>query len=131
MQENPRYDDVVGEIGAFLRERVAAAVEAGIAPERLILDPGIGFGKTVAHNLEILRRLDELKALGRPILIGPSRKSFIGQLSGAPVGERLPGTIAAVVLGIARGADIVRVHDVRAVKQAVILADAIIRGERR
>jgi dihydropteroate synthase len=131
MQENPRYDDVVGEVGAFLRERVAAAVEAGIAPERLILDPGIGFGKTVAHNLEILRRLDELKALGRPILIGPSRKSFIGQLSGAPVGERLPGTIAAVVLGIARGADIVRVHDVRAVKQAVILADAIIRGERR
>lgn len=130
MQENPHYNDVVGEIAAFLQERMAAAAEAGIDPKRLILDPGIGFGKRLEHNLEILRRLGELKALGRPILIGPSRKSFIGQLSGAPVAERLPGTIAAVVLGIAHGADIVRVHDVRAVKQAVILADAIIRGER-
>ncbi len=129
MQQDPRYDDVIGEIMAFLRERLAVAREAGLS--KLILDPGIGFGKTVEHNLEILRRLGELKALGRPILIGPSRKSFIGQLSGAPVEERLPGTIAAVVLGIARGADIVRVHNVRAVKQAVILADAIIRGERR
>ncbi|MGQ9477063.1 MAG: dihydropteroate synthase [Candidatus Bipolaricaulia bacterium] len=131
MQQNPRYDDVVGEIISFLRERMAAAVEAGLSKSKLILDPGIGFGKRVEHNLEILKRLEELKALGRPILIGPSRKSFIGQLSGAPPGERLPGTIAAVALGIAHGADIVRVHDVRAVKQAVILADAIIRGERR
>ena len=129
MQENPHYDDVVSEIISFLRRRIEEAVELGIAPERVIIDPGIGFGKRVEHNLEILRRLDELKVLGRPILIGPSRKSFIGQLSGAPVSERLPGTIAAVALGIAKGAAIVRVHDVREVRQAVRIADAIVRGE--
>lgn len=129
MQENPRYNDVVSEVSEFLRERIAAAVAAGIA--EIIIDPGIGFGKRVEHNLEILRRLAELKALGRPILIGPSRKSFIGQLTGAPLDERLPGTIASVVLGIAGGADIVRVHDVLEVKRAVQVADAIIRGDQR
>lgn len=129
MQENPRYNDVVSEVSEFLRERIAAAVAAGIA--EIIIDPGIGFGKTVEHNLEILRRLAELKALGRPILIGPSRKSFIGQLTGAPLDERLPGTIASVVLGIAGGADIVRVHDVLEIKRAVQVADAIIRGDQR
>jgi len=131
MQGAPQYNDVVSDIIKFLRERLAAATAGGIPEERLIVDPGIGFGKLLQHNLEILRRLDELRTLGRPILVGPSRKSFIGQLTGAPVEERLPGTIASVVLGIVRGADIVRVHDVREVKQAVRVADAIIRGDRR
>jgi dihydropteroate synthase len=131
MQENPQYNDVVSDIINFLGERIAAAAAAGIPKERLIIDPGIGFGKLLQHNLEILRRLDEFKALGRPILIGPSRKSFIGQLTGAPVEERLPGTIASIVLGILRGADIIRVHDVREARQAVQVADAIIRGDHR
>jgi dihydropteroate synthase len=129
MQENPQYNDVILDIITFLRERITAAVAAGVS--QIIVDPGIGFGKTVEHNLEILRRLDELKSLGRPILIGPSRKSFIGRLSSAPLGGRLPGTIASVVLGIAKGADIVRVHDILEVKRAVQVADAIIRGDRR
>jgi len=131
MQENPQYDDVVSEIIKFLQERIAAAVTAGISKRRLIIDPGIGFGKLLQHNLEILRRLDEFKALERPLLIGPSRKSFIGQLTGAAVEERLPGTIASIVLGIAKGAEIVRVHDVQAARQAVQVADAIIRGDQR
>ena len=131
MQEDPQYNNVVSDIIEFLRERIAAATAAGIPRERLIVDPGIGFGKLLQHNLEILRRLDELRALGRPILIGPSRKSFIGQLTGAPVEERLPGTIASLVLGIMKGADIIRVHDVREARQAVQVADAIIRGDHR
>ncbi len=129
MQENPQYVDVLSDIINFLQERVAAATAAGIAQERLIIDPGIGFGKLLQHNLEILRRLDELRSLGRPILIGPSRKSFIGQLTGGPADGRLPGTIASVVLGIIKGADMVRVHDVGEVKRAVQVADAIIRGD--
>lgn len=129
MQENPQYVDVLSDIIGFLEERVAAATAAGIAQERLIIDPGIGFGKLLQHNLEILRRLDELRSLGRPILIGPSRKSFIGQLTGRPADGRLPGTIASVVLGIIKGADMVRVHDVGEVKRAVQVADAIIRGD--
>lgn len=131
MQENPEYDDVVSDIVQFLRARIAAAAAGGISQERLIIDPGIGFGKLLEHNLEILRRLDELKLLGRPVLIGPSRKSFIGQLTGAPMEERLWGTIASVVLGAAKRADIVRVHQVGQVKQAVRVADAIIRGDLR
>ncbi|MFQ6034072.1 MAG: dihydropteroate synthase [Candidatus Bipolaricaulia bacterium] len=131
MQEKPQYDDVIFDIINFLKERITAATAAGISTERLIIDPGIGFGKLVEHNLEILRRLDELKTLERPILIGPSRKSFIGRLTGAPVEERLPGTIASLVLGIARGADIIRVHDVREAKQAIQITDAIIRGDQR
>jgi len=131
MQEDPQYNNVVSDIIEFLRERIAAATAAGIPRERLIVDPGIGFGKLLQHNLEILRRLDELRALGRPILIGPSRKSFIGQLTGASVEERLPGTIASLVLGIMKGADIIRVHDVREARQAVQVADAIIRGDHR
>ena len=131
MQESPQYNDVVLDIIEFLRERIAAAAAAGISKKRLIIDPGIGFGKLLKHNLEILRRLDEFKDLGRPILIGPSRKSFIGQLTGAPLKERLPGTIASIVLGIIKGAEIVRVHDVREAQQAIQVADAIIRGDLR
>jgi dihydropteroate synthase len=107
---------------------VGLAVRAGVAEDRIICDPGIGFGKTREQNLEIVRRLVEFRCLGRPILIGPSRKSFIGKTLDLPVDERLEGTAAAVALSIAGGADIVRVHDVRAMVRVARMADAIVRG---
>ena len=113
MQDDPRYDDVVSEVKSFLEERLAFAVEEGIAEERVWLDPGIGFGKTVEHNLELLRRLDEIVAIGRPVVIGTSRKSFLGKLAGGrDETQRLPGTIATNVLALERGATVFRVHDV-------------------
>ena len=105
MQDDPRYEDVVAEVKAFLAERLEAAVAAGIAEERVWLDPGIGFGKTAEHNLELLRRLGELRELGRPLVVGTSRKSFIGKIDGSAAGERLGGTIASSVLAAAEGAD--------------------------
>ena len=126
MQESPVYADVVGEIAAYFRERIAWAAGRGIAPGRLILDPGIGFGKTLAHNLEILRRLRELAALGRPLLVGPSRKSFLGAILGRPPGERLMGTAAAVAAAIFSGAHLVRVHDVREMREVAAVADRIL-----
>ena len=125
MQDAPTYDDVVDDIRAFLAERVAAAVGAGIAEERIWVDPGIGFGKTVEHNLELLRRLDELHDLGRPVVVGTSRKSFIGKLTGREVTERLGGTIASNVLALRAGADMLRVHDVQEVADAAKVAEAI------
>ena len=113
MQQDPAYTDVVSEIKAFLRERMAAAVSAGIDRTRLIVDPGIGFGKRLSHNLAILRRLDEFEGLGVPILVGLSRKSFLGELLDLPTSERLVGTIAANAVAIVNGADIIRVHDVK------------------
>jgi len=127
MQMQPQYDDVVLDITAFLKERIAAAVAAGVAEERIIIDPGFGFGKTVAHNLEMLRRLAEFSALGRPILIGTSRKSTIGQVLSLPVEERLLGTAATCAVAIANGADIIRVHDVREMVQVARMTDAIVR----
>jgi dihydropteroate synthase len=126
MQENPVYEDVVDEVKAFLAERVEAAVAAGVEEERIWLDPGIGFGKTAAHNLELLRRLGELRELGRPLVIGTSRKSFIGRVDGSDAGERLGGTIASSVLAAAEGAEVLRVHDVAEVGQAIIVATAIL-----
>ena len=127
MQEDPRYDDVVSEVKAFLEERLAFAVAEGVAEERVWLDPGIGFGKTVAHNLELLRRLDEIVAVGRPVVIVTSRKSFLGKLAGGkPEGERLPGTIATNVLALERGASIFRVHDVAPVLDALTVAAATV-----
>jgi len=125
MQVEPHYDDVVGEISQFLRERAEKAREAGADPADIIVDPGIGFGKTLRHNLEILWRLDELKSLGYPLLLGPSRKSFIGGILDLDVDERLEGTAASVALGIARGADIIRVHDVKEMVRVARIADAI------
>ncbi len=125
MQNAPSYTDVVREITEFLRERIAFAQAAGIAIEKIIVDPGIGFGKRPQDNTEILRRLHELKALGRPILLGTSRKSFLGAITRRPVTERLEETIASCVIGALRGADIVRVHDVGPVKHALQVADAI------
>jgi dihydropteroate synthase len=126
MQENPVYGDVVAEVKAFLAERVEAAVAAGIAEERIWLDPGIGFGKTAEHNLELLRRLAELRELGRPLVIGTSRKSFIGRVDGSDAGERLGGTIASSVLAAAEGAAVLRVHDVAEVGQAMAVTTAIL-----
>jgi len=126
MQDDPRYEDVVAEVRAFLAERLEAALPAGIAEERIWLDPGIGFGKTAAHNMELLRRLGELCELGRPLVVGTSRKSFIGRLDGSAAGERLGGTIASSVLAAVEGAAVLRVHDVAEVRQALTVATAIL-----
>ena len=127
MQDEPRYGDVVSEVKAFLSERMAFAVANGIAEEQIILDPGIGFGKTIEHNLELLRRLDELVALGRPVLVGFSRKSFLGRITGREVDERLASTIAVNVLAYERGARVFRVHDVAPTKDALAVAAATVR----
>lgn len=127
MQNDPRYKDVVDDVKAFLQERVDFAVAQGVAVERIVLDPGIGFGKTVAHNLELLRRVDELVALGPPVLVGSSRKSFIGELTGRAVDERAAGTIATNVLAYVGGVRIFRVHDVAPVYDALTVAAATVR----
>lgn len=126
MQDDPAYDDVVAEVKAFLAERLEAAVAAGIDEERIWLDPGIGFGKTVAHNLELLGRLPELAGLGRPLVVGTSRKGFIGGIDGSDARERLGGTIASSVLAAAAGAEVLRVHDVAEMAQALRLATAVL-----
>lgn len=128
MQANAAYSDLMGEISAFLRDRLRCLVEAGVDERMMMVDPGIGFGKTVEHNLELLRRLAELKSIGRPILVGTSRKSTIGSvLGGLPPEERLEGTAATVALAIANGADIVRVHDVKEMARVVRMTDAVVR----
>jgi dihydropteroate synthase len=124
MQDDPHYEDVVSDVKAFLEERLAAAVAAGIPEERVQLDPGIGFGKTLEHNLELLRRLDEIAAIGRPVVLGTSRKSFIGRLTGRDVAGRVHGTVATCVLGYERGARVFRVHDVAAVHDGLSVAAA-------
>jgi len=126
MQEAPAYDDVVDDVKAFLAERLGVAVGAGVVEERVWLDPGIGFGKTLEHNLELLRRLGELRELGRPLVVGTSRKSFIGKLDGSEVDERTGGTIASSVLAAAEGAAVLRVHDVAELADALKVADAIL-----
>lgn len=119
------YADLLGEIGESLAGSLRTAVEAGVPRERVILDPGIGFGKTAVQNLEVLRRLDELAAPGQPLLVGVSRKSYLGRVFGQPLAERLPGTIASVTAAVLRGADVVRVHDVAEVVRAVRVAEAL------
>ena len=128
MQSNPTYGNVVDDVRAYLEERMAAAVAAGISEDRIILDPGIGFGKTVTHNLELINRLGEIVALGRPVLLGTSRKRFIGSVTGAEsTADRLPGSLASAVLGLERGAGIFRVHDVAPTVAALRLAAASLR----
>jgi dihydropteroate synthase len=127
MQQDPRYDEVVSDVKAFLVARMAFAVAHGIPEERILLDPGIGFGKTIEHNLTLLRRLDELVALGRPVVIGTSRKSFLGRLTGSPVDDRLAATIATNVLAYERGARVFRVHDVGPVRDALAITAATVR----
>jgi len=127
MQVNPVYDDVVDEVKEYLQGSIDIALDAGVQKEKIIIDPGIGFGKTADHSLEILHRLAEFKALGQPILIGTSRKSFIGKVLALPLEERMEGTAATVALAIANGADLVRVHDVRAMKRVAQMTDAVVR----
>jgi dihydropteroate synthase len=128
MQQNPHYDDVVSEVKAFLEDRLAFAVAEGLPQERVLLDPGIGFGKTIGHNLQLLRRLDEIVAIGCPVVIGTSRKSFLGTIAGRDVDQRLGGTIATNVLALERGAAVFRVHDVAPVADALQVAAATLAG---
>ncbi len=125
MQAHAEYHDVAQEVAAELEDVLARAVAAGIARERTILDPGIGFAKTAEQSIELLAHVRELRRLGRPLLVGPSRKSFIGKLTGAPAGERVPGTIAAVTACVLAGVEMVRVHDVAACRQAARVAAAL------
>lgn len=129
MQISPHYDSLIDEIKQYLQDRVNIAEKSGISPDKIIIDPGIGFGKTVEHNLEILRRLGEFKSIGKPILVGTSRKSFIGKILNIDdPRERIDGTSATVAIAIANGADIVRVHDVKQMKMVALITDAIVRG---
>jgi dihydropteroate synthase len=126
MQVDPRYDDVVSDVKAFLAERLAFAVAEGVPEDRVMLDPGIGFGKTLEHNLELIRRLDEIAALGRPVVIGTSRKSFLGRLTGREVDDREAATVASNVLAYERGARVFRVHDVAPVRDALLVTAATV-----
>jgi len=125
MQEGPRYGDLLAEVRAALEAAMKEAEGAGVPPESICIDPGLGFGKTVTHNLTLLKRLDVLRSLGRPVLVGPSRKSFIGALLDQPPAERLEGTLAACALAVQGGVHILRVHDVAAVRRATRVAEAI------
>ena len=125
MQQEPRYRDVVGEVRAFLAQRKRACLEAGIRPEHLLVDPGFGFGKTLSQNVALLASLGGLRSLGLPIMVGLSRKSMLGQLTGRAVGDRLPVSLAAAVLAAQRGAAVLRVHDVAATRDALAILDAV------
>lgn len=126
MQKNPRYRFVIEEVKAFLSDALNKAEKQGINRKRIIVDPGIGFGKTLEHNLEILRRLRDFKSLGCPLMVGTSRKSFIGKILDLPVNKRLAGTLASLVVAVVNGADILRVHDVKFAVEAIGVAEAII-----
>ncbi len=130
MQVDPDYDDVVGEIGAFLGERVEACRDAGIPAERIVLDPGFGFGKRPGHNVELLANLRQLTELGRPLLMGLSRKSTLGELTGRAVDERMPASVAGAVIAVINGADIVRVHDVAETVDAMRVTAAVLEAGR-
>ncbi|MDQ6749932.1 MAG: dihydropteroate synthase [Actinomycetota bacterium] len=127
MQSDPRYDDVVSEVKSFLEERLSFARAEGVAEEQVMLDPGIGFGKTVAHNLDLLARLEEIVAIGRPVVVGVSRKAFLGALTGREVADRVSATVAANVLAFERGASVFRVHDVAAVRDGLAVAAATVK----
>jgi dihydropteroate synthase len=129
MQDDPVYDDVVSDVKAFLEERLAFAVSEGVPEEKVWLDPGIGFGKTLEHNLALLRRLDEIVAIGRPVVVGTSRKSFLGRLTGREPQDRVAGTIATNVMALERGASIFRVHDVAPTVDALAVAAATLSGQ--
>lgn len=128
MQVEPRYDDVVAEVAGFLRERLAACEDAGISPRRLLIDPGFGFGKTMAHNLRLLSELRALTALQRPLVVGLSRKSMLGRLTGRDVGERIAAGVGAAVLAVERGAALVRTHDVAETVDALKIVAAVARA---
>jgi dihydropteroate synthase len=128
MQEAPAYADVIADIHRFLVERVERCLEAGLTRDQVLIDPGLGFGKTVNHNLTVLRRLREFRSIGCPVLVGPSRKSTIGKVLDLPVEDRLEGTAAACAIAIHNGAHVLRVHDVREMVRVARMSDAILRG---
>ncbi len=130
MQTHPQYDDVVRAVRSFLTERIRVLEAAGVASDAVAVDPGVGFGKTQEHNLALLRHLDRIVALGHPVVVGVSRKSFIERIGGGESGERLPGSIAAATLAVANGAHLVRVHDVPETVRAMRVADAVLRGQK-
>jgi dihydropteroate synthase len=130
MQREPAYGDVVAEVREFLADRVRACVAAGVAEDRVVIDPGFGFGKAPRHNIELLANLRQLRAIGRPILVGLSRKSTLGELTGRVVGERMPASIAAAVIAVVEGAQIVRAHDVRETVDALRVAAAVMKKGR-
>ena len=127
MQLNPVYADVIKDIKKFLKTQAEYAIKKGVGKDQIIVDPGLGFGKTLEHNIQIIKKLKDFKKLGYPILIGPSRKSFIGKILDVPVNERLTGTIAATTICAMNSADILRVHDVREIRQAVKIVETVIR----
>jgi dihydropteroate synthase len=127
MQEHPQYVDVVREVKAFLADRIAALRAAGMPTEAIAIDPGVGFGKSLDHNLALLRGLDQLAAMGHPVVVGVSRKSFIGKLGAGETGERLAGSLAAATLAVSRGANVVRAHDVQETVRAMRVVDALLR----
>ena len=129
MQDRPKYDNVITEVFEYLEQSIAIAVAAEINPEKIAIDPGIGFGKTDAHNLLILKNLNRLQKLSKPVLLGVSRKSLIGNILNVPIEERLEGSIAAAVYGLTQGVSIIRTHDVRATRRAVKVAEAIMKEE--
>jgi dihydropteroate synthase len=128
MQDDPHYDDVVDDVLRFLEERMAYALSRGVLEEQIMLDPGIGFGKTVAHNLTLLRHLDRLAGLGRPVVLGASRKRFLGVILGAEPGQRVSGTVATTVVGLLAGAHVFRVHDVKPNFEALRVGLAVLEG---
>ncbi|MGY1642730.1 dihydropteroate synthase [Geodermatophilus sp. SYSU D00703] len=125
MQEAPRYRDVVAEVRTFLAQRMVACLDAGVRPEHLVVDPGFGFGKTLSHNVALLTSLDAFTGLGVPVMVGLSRKSVLGRLTGRPVGDRLPGSLAAALVAVQRGASVLRVHDVAATRDVLTVLDAV------
>jgi dihydropteroate synthase len=125
MQENPSYQDVVGEVEAFFIDRLARLAKAGVAPQNVALDVGIGFGKTPGHNRRLLGQLGRFAALGRPLMVGVSRKSFLGRLSGSDLGERLPAALACTCWAVQVGAQIIRTHDVSATLRAIRMTEAL------
>ncbi len=125
MQADPRYDDVVADVAQFLEQRIAACVDAGLAADRIVVDPGFGFGKTHDHNVELLANLRQLQRLGRPLLVGVSRKSTLGELTSRDVDQRLPASVAAATIAVVNGAAIVRAHDVPATVDALKVAQAV------
>jgi dihydropteroate synthase len=128
MQEDPRYRDVVTDVRTFLAERMVACLDAGVRPEHLVVDPGFGFGKTLSHNVALLASLDAFTGLGVPVMVGLSRKSVLGRLTGRTVGDRLPGSLAAALVAVQRGASVLRVHDVAATRDVLAVLDAVDAG---
>jgi len=129
MQSDPVYGDVIAEIRGFFKERISRAQKSGIDRDSIIIDPGIGFGKRLSHNMALIKHLDSFQSLGVPLMVGVSRKSFIADILNVPVEERLEGTIASSLISVFNGANILRVHDVRAVRKAVRVAESILNSE--